>query len=288
MRSSDTYPSQDSTGDSGRRSVAESKTILCMKWGTKYSAADVNRLYGMIRRHLSYQFQLICFTDDAVGLAPEIKALPLPLLDCEEPQRTRGKWRKLALWDTKLEDAVLYGPALFIDLDSIIVDNIDSYFDYGSPKDVILERNWAKPLSGMGQTSVFRFCIGSHPEILQKFCTDPQSTADRFKYEQHFVTHCIGNDLKFWPRGWTRHFRLHCLGPFPLRYIRAARIPIKSKIITFPGGPNPSDAVDGRWVPNSPPYKGRVAHLKRTLSEKNWRDLQRFVMPVDWISDAWE
>lgn len=286
--SSDASLSMGSTENPGSRSAQESKTILCMKWGAKYSAIDVNRLYAMIRRHLSYQFQLICFTDDAVGLAPEIKALPLPQLGGDEPKRTRGKWRKLALWNSELQDDTLRGPALFIDLDSIIVRNMDSYFDFGSPKDVILEHNWARPLSGMGQTSVFRFYIGSHPEILERFRADPQGTADIFRYEQHFVTHCIGKDLKFWPRGWTRHFRLHCLGPFPLRYIRAARIPAKSKIITFPGGPNPSDAVEGRWRPESPAFKGRRAHLRRCLKERNWKALRRFVMPVDWIKEAWQ
>jgi len=286
--SEDTSLSIATSENSSNCSARESKTILCMKWGTKYSAVDVNRLYAMIRRHLSYQFQLICFTDEAEGLAPEIKALPLPQLDCDEPQRTRGKWRKVALWNGELQDETLRGPALFIDLDSIIVGNIDSYFEFGSPEDVILEHNWARPLSGMGQTSVFRFCIGSHPEILQRFRADPQATADLFRYEQHFVTHCIGKNLKFWPRGWTRHFRLHCLGPIPLRYIRAARIPANSKIITFPGGPNPSDAVEGRWWPESSAYKGRRAHLQHCLKERNWKELRRFVMPVKWIKEAWQ
>ena len=28
------------------------RTVLCMKWGTKYGPEYVNRLYGMVRRHL--------------------------------------------------------------------------------------------------------------------------------------------------------------------------------------------------------------------------------------------
>jgi hypothetical protein len=269
-------------------SAQECKTILCMKWGTKYSPIYVNRLYSMIRRNLSYPFQLICFTDDATGLHPEIKALSLPELGCDEPKKSRGKWRKVALWNAQLHDETPRGPALFIDLDSIILGNIDSYFDFGHPKDVILDHNWARPMSGMGQTSVFRFYIGSHPEILEKFRSDPQSIADQFRFEQHFITHCIGNNLKFWPQGWTRHFRLHCLGPLPLRYIRAACLPSNSKIITFPGGPNPSDAVDGRWSPDSAAYKGRRTHLKQCIKERNWGALRRFIMPVDWIKETWK
>ena len=42
-----------------------------------------------------------------------------------------------------------------------------SYVDgeYGDPSDVILARNWAKPLQRLGQTSVFRFPVGGHPQI---------------------------------------------------------------------------------------------------------------------------
>ena len=34
---------------------------------------------------------------------------------------------------------------LFLDLDSVIVDNIDGYFEYGGDEDVITARNWIKP-----------------------------------------------------------------------------------------------------------------------------------------------
>lgn len=265
--------------------ATEPKQILCIKWGTKYGPEYVNRLHRMVARHITPPFSLVCFTDDPTGIDPAIRTLPLPELGCPEPQNTRGKWRKLALWGPSLEG--LQGTALFVDLDSVIVGSLDAYFSHGDPDAVILERNWSRPLSGLGQTSVFRFRIGSHPQILERFRRDPQAIADHFRYEQHFVTACLGKELSFWPRGWTRHFRLHCLGPMPLRYLRPARLPAGSRIITFPGGPNPSDVRLGRWNAESPAYAGRRAHLRRLLQERNWRDLRRFVMPVPWIDRHW-
>jgi len=32
--------------------------VICMKWGTKYGPEYVNRLYAMVRRHLTLDFQL--------------------------------------------------------------------------------------------------------------------------------------------------------------------------------------------------------------------------------------
>lgn len=259
--------------------------VLCMKWGTKYSPDYVNRLHRMVQRNLTLPFRLVCFTDDPAGLDPAIQTLPLPELGCRVPERTPGQWRKLALWGESLQG--LEGVGLFIDLDSVIVGSLDAYFQHGSPDAVILERNWARPLSGLGQTSVFRFRIGSHPEILARFRRDPQGFADRFRFEQHFVTDCLGQPLNLWPRGWTRHFRLHCLGPDPLRFLRPARLPAGSRIITFPGGPNPGDVVQGKWRPDSPPYGGRRVHLRRQLRSGQWSSVREFVMPVEWIDRYW-
>lgn len=264
---------------------AEPRLILCMKWGTKYGPEYVNRLQRMAERHLGSPFQLVCLTDDPIGIDPVIRTLPLPDLGCEEPRHTRGKWRKVALWGAPLHD--LQGTALFVDLDSVIVGALDPYFSHGDPESVVLERNWSRPLSGLGQTSVFRFRIGSHPEILERFRRNPQAIADRFRYEQHFVTDCLGRELRFWPRGWTRHFRLHCLGPIPLRYLRPARLPAGSRIITFPGGPNPSDVRLGKWKADSPAYAGRRAHLWRQLRQGDWGGVRRFVMPVAWLDRYW-
>jgi len=206
------------------------------------------------------------------------------------PARTRGQWRKVTLWKEELYG--LSGPALFIDLDSVIVDNLDPYFTYGDPDDVILARNWARPLQRLGQTSVFRFPIGRNGHVLRNFEANPQGVADQFRYEQHFVTHSIGSRLKFWPPSWTRHFRLHCLGSLPMRYLREARLPRTARIVTFAGGPNPSDVVDGRWSPYSPPYGGVWTHLRRTFDRSArrgtwWRHLKQFVRPCGWIRELW-
>ena len=41
---------------------APTRHILCMKWGTKYGPEYVNRLYAMVRGHLSGDFRFVCPT----------------------------------------------------------------------------------------------------------------------------------------------------------------------------------------------------------------------------------
>lgn len=266
------------------------KQVVCVKWGQGYGADYVNRLYGMVSRHLARPFRVVCLTDDRRGIRPEVECFDLPALGCEHPQRTKGKWRKQVLWGREVPG--LDGVALFIDLDSVIVDSLDPYFEFGAPDDVILARNWTRPLERQGQTSVFRFKVGAQPYLLDDFRADPQGIADRYRFEQHYVTAAVKGGIKFWPEAWTRHFRLHCLPAFPLRYWRAARIPPGARIVTFPGGPNPDDIMVGRWNKKAPPNRSPWAHVlaafgPERVAESRWRHLQCYVRPVDWIAEHW-
>jgi hypothetical protein len=266
------------------------KIIICMKWGKKFGPEYVNRLYAMARRNITGDFRLVCFTDDSEGLRAEVETRALPQLGCEHPERTIGKWPKVALWGAELGG--LSGPVLFVDLDSVIINNIDDYFSYGSPDDVILARNWAKPFSGMGQTSVFRFPVGKNSHILENFRQSSQAIADKYRFEQHYITSAVTGGIKFWPESWTRHFRLHCLPIFPLRYFVSAKLPRKAKVVTFPGGPNPSDIILGRWDEDLHPFQTAQQHVTNAFAKPiplkaRWRYLKRYVLPCDWIDQHW-
>ena len=70
--------------------------IICMKWGKKFPASYVNRLYGMISRNITLPFQLVCFTENSDGIRKEVLIKPLPELDLPEGSPERG-WRKLTI-----------------------------------------------------------------------------------------------------------------------------------------------------------------------------------------------
>ncbi len=259
------------------------KQVLCMKWGEKYPAAYVNKLYGMVSRNLSGDFRVICFTDDRTGIRKEVVCHDLPGLGCERPTNVPGKWPKAALWGKELFG--LEGVALFVDLDVVITGNLDDFFSFGSPDDVVLARNWVKPFERIGQTSIFRFPIGKHHYLLDNFRKDPQRIADRYQFEQRYVTQCVEGGVKFWPRGWVRHFRLSCLGPWPLRYLRSARLPAGARVVIFPGWSDPGDALVGR-------SKTRWEHLKRIRSDERvgnswYKHIRRLVLPCPWVAEHW-
>lgn len=263
--------------------------MICIKWGDRYGPEYVNNLYAMIARFTTPPFALYCFTDDSTGVRPEVTCLPLPELGCEHPVGTPGKWRKQALWAKELNG--LSGTCLFIDLDSVVTGPLDDFYTIGSPDDVYMARNWVIPLAGMGQSSVYRFTVGAHSYLLDQFRANPQEIATKYQFEQHYTTRNVRNGVKFWPHPMVIHFGKHCLGPWPLRYLRPAKLHPKALIVTFPGKPDPEDAMIGRWNETFEPGT-QLEHIKSLFSGKYnlkqiyWR-LKRYVMPVPWIKKLW-
>jgi 2-polyprenyl-3-methyl-5-hydroxy-6-metoxy-1,4-benzoquinol methylase len=91
--------------------------IICVKWGVKFTHDDVNKLYAQVKRNLTIPFSFICFTDSSEGINPAIECRDLPYTTVE------GWWQKLYLFS---KEANLKGRNFFLDLDTVITNNIDA------------------------------------------------------------------------------------------------------------------------------------------------------------------
>lgn len=225
--------------------------IVCMKWGTLYGPEYANRLYAMVARNLHRPFRFVCFTDDPTGLRGEIEALELPPIQIDPPYENTP-WKKLALYNPTLGDLV--GPALFFDLDIVITGPIDKFFEYHGEYCVI--HNWTQPKQINGNTSVFRFNIGAHSDIISLFQSKPtQYWVDTCRIEQTFLSQQLRRQgkLVYWPSGWCVSFKVHCLPggwKFPrilLNWFMPSKLPEGASICVFHGRPNPDDALAGKW-----------------------------------------
>lgn len=236
--------------------------VICAKWGTRYGSHYVNRLRAMVARHLSRPHRFVCFTDDAAGLDDGIETRPMP--DIPVPlHRQVSPWRKLALLANPLAD--LAGPTLFLDLDLVIVDSIDPFFETEGRLCII--ENWTTRGRGIGNSSVFRFDAGSLAGCLDAYLADPDGAIAAVDNEQIFLSRWVGRP-SFFPASWCRSFKFHCIpgGPYNiLSWFRAPRLPPGTRIVVFHGNPKPEDAVAGRW-PGKP-----LKHLK----------------PSPWIAEHW-
>lgn len=253
---------KDNTTPTQNVANTEQNVVLCMKWGTKYGAEYVNRLYNMVKRHTTVDFKFVCLTDRTEGIYPEVECFPIPPLALPEGSPERG-WNKLSTFEPDLYG--LTGNLLFLDLDVVIVDNIDGFFTH--PGDFLIIHDWKRPWRVTGNSSVYRFKLGAFPEILSYFRENFDEISHKFRNEQEYLSWYVDQQkkLSYWPAAWCKSYKYHCLQKLPLAYFKPPVKPQDAKIIVFHGEINPPDAVNGgggKWY--------------------------RYVLPSEWIKDAWK
>ena len=217
------------------------KNVICIKWGTKFGPEYVNNLYRMVEKHLPIPHRFVCFTDNAEGLDSGIEVRDLPPFN--EKKIPDKAWRKLSLFNAELAD--LKGTALFLDLDIVIKSDLTPFFE--KEGDFIIIKDWDFPKDIIGNSSVFRFEIGKHPDVLENFYKEDIHIRDRYKNEQAFLSHQMYNKgvLSYWDKSWCVSFKRFCLQPFPLNFFKEPMDPPNAKIIVFHGRPTPEQALAG-------------------------------------------
>jgi len=232
--------------------------IICMKWGRLYGPEYVNHLRAGVARHLARPHRFICFTDDAAGLSSDVESLPLPELGLPEGRGDR-RWQKLAVFRERLAD--LSGTTLFLDLDLVIVDRLDPFFDLPGAFFIIRDDDLfrAKPLRrlrperdsflhSVGNSSVFRFEIGAHRYILDAYLADPRAATAQYEISQQFQSAqlALHGHLQYWPSHWCVSFKNACVPRGVRSYLREPTLPPGAKIVVFAGEPKMGDVLAGR------------------------------------------
>lgn len=222
--------------------------VVCLKWGTKYPAEYVNRLYRMVKSHLHRPFRFFCMTEDASGLVEGVEILPL------QETGLHGWWYKLSLFQQDFHG--LEGDLIYLDLDVVIVDSIDFLADQSG--DFLIIRNWSRNL--MWNSSVMRFRIGGYAFIWEQFLARQQDIMERLNGDQEWIFECVpgaGN----WPdKRIVSYKKSMDSKAFPLLGKLGIKLnapewmdtplPEGASIIIFHGKPDPDDVVDhpyGIW-----------------------------------------
>jgi len=241
------------------------QTVICMKWGTRYGAEFVNRLNSAVQRNTARPTQLVCLTDDPSGIDEAVRCEPIPDINLPD-DLVVTPWRKLVLWQDGL--AGLAGDVLFLDLDLVITGNLDEMFDYEPGRFCVIE-NWTQPGKGIGNTSCFRWRIGSHTHIFDKLETEQERIVSTYRIEQVYISREV-DDMVFWPELWCASFKHTLLPKWPFNFFKVPNLPQETKIVAFTGKPDQDEALIGKW-----PVKSA------------WKHLYKHVRPTPWIAEHW-
>lgn len=130
-------PRRSSCFDDTPERTAERVSVVCVKWGTKYGAEYVNKLYFSVMRNVEQSdclyVEVVCLTDDIRGIlsAPNLHCIDLGA----EPGWT-GWWHKARLFAPDITHQ-LRGKCVFMDLDTVIVGPLDAILSLEPTTDTI-------------------------------------------------------------------------------------------------------------------------------------------------------
>lgn len=207
--------------------------VICLKYGSKYKAKYVNILFSMVNKNVTLPFNFFCITDDPTGIRKEVNIIPLKLIE-----DLTGWWYKLSVF--KKGCYGIKGINLFLDLDIVIVNNIDSFFTY-SGSFCILEDWNSKPTSRLWNSSIFRFFSDYRTDIWEDFIIESKEKIKKYYGDQNWLTEKIQDPI-LWPSSWYASFKYDC---FDRNKLILLDKPKDAKIIIFHGRPNPHEALEG-------------------------------------------
>ncbi|MBE0472080.1 MAG: hypothetical protein IBX55_21555 [Methyloprofundus sp.] len=222
--------------------------IVCLKWGNKYSAEYVNRLFRMVKANISVPYKFHCITESNEGLYPEIGVLELKNPELE------GWWHKLSLFHADcygLTDTILY-----LDLDVVIAASLDPIINYKQGTFCTIKSR-GKRLNARFNSSVIRFEAGSVAFIWDAFVYNQEWVLNNLDGDQDWLGMVVPG-AKTFPDQLIVSFKKNCqaqgdswLGVGErlmkkgwLKPSGESKVPAGASVVIFHGLPNPEDVAD--------------------------------------------
>lgn len=226
--------------------------VNCFKWGSLYSADDVNRLHAMFARQLSIPHVFHCVTEDPRGLRDTIRAHPMP--DFDFTVQDCGNGRKLAIF---MHDFLgLQGQLLVqVDIDVVLTDTVDFLFD-NPEQDFMVARGRNQANDTRGHCAVMRVRVGAMPHVWTDFVDDPAGTVARCQHhrsppgfisDQRYLDWKL-EEMAFFKDGAIVYFRQDCdaYADHPLPQGEATP-PAGAAIVSFAGQIKPVMVMNGPY-----------------------------------------
>ncbi len=229
--------------------MIEPRTVICMKWGTLYPAEYVNVLFNAMKQNLTGDFRFVCLTDDPAGFEDGIESFAIPDIGLNVGHAKIGAWPKLSVFLGDLYG--LSGRGLFVDLDTVVLDNMDCFFEVPGPFVALDHAVWTdKTAAPKTMSSIFAFDIGTQNWLVDRFRANRDALVHQYGLEQNYL-HGELPDKHYWPQDWIVSFKRHVRRPLLVdRFLGPKRPEAPARVIVFHGDPRPIDLIrppKGNW-----------------------------------------
>jgi hypothetical protein len=224
----------------------------------------------MVSRHLAPPFPLVCLTDDRRRHPPRGGVLRLARAGRAAPAAHGGQVAQAGAVGRFSVPGLDHGCAGAVHRPGF-GDRRRRWTTTSAsaaPSDVYVARNWARPLERLGQTSVFRFPVGGNAHLLADFRADAQGIADKYQFEQHYVTACGHRRRQVLARGLDAALPAALPAAVPAALLRAGQAAGRRAHRHLPRRAEPRRRDgSGRWNKGVPPHPTRWQHLRATFGD---------------------
>ena len=228
-------------------------SVVCWRWtapgGPSFGPEYPNRLRAALERHLHLEHELVLVTDDAVGIDPRIRIVPIPTTFAHTP-RCR---RRMQVFSGEFAVAYLGPRILSIDLDVVIVDDLTPIVDRQEP--LVM---WKVGYAGVFSGSFHLMDAGILDDLWRRFAENPEGypvkvSKERVPSDQAMLNaYLTDKPVPFWTeadgfvtyfgKGYERQER-HGVGP------RLTQLPPGARIVVM-GSADKAQLDEGRdpWM----------------------------------------
>lgn len=205
------------------------------RYRSQFLPKHVNVLYNMIGKHYKGEWRFTLITDDATGIDPRIRIIPLwddyaNLDNPSAPKRGPSCYRRLKVFKADANEW-LGQRIMLIDIDCVIVDDITPVVE--RPEDFVIwgDTNKNTPYNG----SLILFNAGARAKLWDEFhpTKSPAATRKRGYYgsDQAWISHCLGTgEAKFGPADGVYSYR---------NEVKGEKLPKGARIVVMHGAVDP-------------------------------------------------
>ena len=144
-----------------RASQPEAWQCVLICWGTKYGAADINRLVKRVADQNRSVARFVLVSDRLhEGLDPRVEHTELPDVYRKSEFMTSGCQAKLGIFKSGVLKPDM--PAIYIDLDTVILGPIEQAFQFRKDdRSIVMFQSAVLPFSGLARI-IYRLTKGKH------------------------------------------------------------------------------------------------------------------------------
>lgn len=155
-------------------------TVMCVLWGDKFSKDYVYNLKSAIERNTTVPYKFVCLTDQVLEGVDTLILRP----------GLEGWWNKMQLFDGRIKGRIVY-----LDLDTLITDNIDWLLTYDGPfagiEDLGSVNSHQQHLKGKFQSGVMAWESGEADWVWNDFNFRKVLTTSAFRGDGEYLESII-------------------------------------------------------------------------------------------------